>query len=133
MSLKLDDLYARAWQCEYDQPSFDAENNNVTPPNSHEIPVQSEFSTEEMRNTPGTTHVCSPEIFLQTDEVSEVTDTYPHVEPDVETSWEQPNSSTTNPRSSKYKLGHNPKPTCNDNYRYYFVSWTSVFHGTSST
>ena len=50
-----------------------------------------------MRNTPGATHECSPEIFPQTDEVSDVTDTYPHMEPDVESSSEQPENSPTNP------------------------------------
>ena len=60
VSLKLDDLYARAWEYDYEQPIFDAENNKTTPPNSHENPTQSDFSTEEMRNTPGTPHECSP-------------------------------------------------------------------------
>ena len=118
MSLQHDDLYARAWEYDYDQTIFDAENNNATPPNSQEIPVQSDFSTEEMRKTPGTTHECSPEIFRQTDELSDVTDTYPHMEPDVESNTEQPESSPNNPRSSKYNLRHNPKPNCNDDYRY---------------
>ena len=113
-----DDLYARAWEYDYEQPIFDTENNNVTPPNSHESPVQSDFSTEEMRNTPGTTHVCSPEILPQTDEVSDVTDTYPHMEPDVEANSEQLENSPTNLRSSKYNLRHNLKPNCNDDYRY---------------
>ena len=59
VSLKQDDLYARAWKYDYEQPNFDAENNNAKPPNSHEIPVLSDFSTEELRNTPGTTGECS--------------------------------------------------------------------------
>ena len=67
-----------------------------------------------MRNTPGTTHECSPEIFSQTEQLSDVTDTYPDVEPDVEASWEQPESSPTNPRSSKYNLRHYPKLNCNE-------------------
>ena len=53
--LKQDDLYDRAWKYDYVQPIFDAENNNATP-NEHESPVQSDFSNEEMRNTPGTAH-----------------------------------------------------------------------------
>ena len=118
VSLKHDDLYARAWEYDYEQPIFDAENKNVTPPNSQEIPLQSDFPTVEMRNTPGTTQECSPEIFPQTDEVSDVTDTYPHMEPDVEPNSEQPENSMTNSRSSKYNLRHNPKPNCNDDYRY---------------
>ena len=30
VSLQHDDLYARAWECEYEQPIFDAENINAT-------------------------------------------------------------------------------------------------------
>ena len=115
MSLKHDELYGRGWECDYEQPIFDAENNNATPPNAHKIPVQSVFSTEEMRNTPGTAHKCSPEIFPQTEETSDVTDTYPNMEPDVELSSEQPNSIPTNHRSSQYNLRHNPNPNWNDN------------------
>ena len=39
VSLNHDDLYARAWESDYEQPIFDAENNNPAPPNSHENPV----------------------------------------------------------------------------------------------
>ena len=115
VSLKHDDVYARAWENDYEQPIFDAENNNTTPPNSHELPVQ---STEELKNTSGTAHECSAEIFPRTDEFSDVTDTYPHMEPKADASSERPESSPTNPGSSKYNLRHNPKPNCNDDYRY---------------
>ena len=118
VSLNHDDLYASAWEYDYEQPNFDAENKKAVLPKSQEIPVESHFSTEEMRYTLGTTHECSPEIFPQTDEVSDVTDTYPHIEPDVETSLEQPEKSPTNHRSSKYNLRHNPKLNCNDDYRF---------------
>ena len=113
-----DDLYARAWEYDCEQPIFDAENDNAVPPNQREIPVQSDFSTEEMRNTQGNTHECSPEILPPTDETSDVTGTYTHMEPDVGTSSEQQRNSPSNPRSSKYNLRHNPKPNCNDDYRY---------------
>ena len=82
VSLSHDDLYARAWEYDFEQPIFDAENNSAATPSSQEILTQSDFSTEEMRNTPGATHECSPEIFPHTDKVSDVTDTYPHMEPD---------------------------------------------------
>ena len=118
MNLNHDDLYTRAWEYDYEKPSFDAENKNTAPTNPREIPVQSDFLTEEMKNTLGTTHVCSPEIFPETDDVSDVTDTYPHMEPGVEASLEQPKNIPTNPRSSKYNLRHNPKPNCNDDYWY---------------
>ena len=67
VSLNHDDLYARAWEYDYEQPIFDAENNNAVPSKSRENLVQSGFSTEEMRNTPGTTNKCYPEVFPQTD------------------------------------------------------------------
>ena len=89
VSINHDDLYARAWEHHYEQPIFDDGNNDATQPDSHEIPIQSGLSTGEMRNTLGTTHECSPEIFPPTDETSDVADTYTHVEPDVGTSSEQ--------------------------------------------
>ena len=118
VSLNHDDLFARAWEYDYEQPTSDAKKSNPAPPNSQENPVQSDFSTEEMRNTPRTTHDCSPENFSQTDEVIDVTAPYPHMEPDVETSSEQPENILTNSRSSKYNLRHNSKPDCNDDYKY---------------
>ena len=54
VSLKDDDLYARAWEYDYEQSVFDAENHNALPPSPHKIPVQSDFPIEEMRSTPGT-------------------------------------------------------------------------------
>ena len=71
-----------------------------------------------MRNTPGKPHVCSPEIFPNTDELGDVTDTCPHIEPDAEASSEQLQTTPTNPCSSKYDLRHCPKANCNDDYRY---------------
>ena len=110
VSINHDDLYARAWEHHYEQPIFDDGNNGAAQPDPHEIPIQSDLSTEEMMNTLGTTHECSPEIFPPTDETSDVADTYTHVEPNVGTSSEQQGNSPSNPRSSKYNLRHNPKP-----------------------
>ena len=117
VSFKHDDLYARAWEYDFEQPNFDAGNNNTDPPNSLDVPIQSGLSTEEMRNTTGTARECSPEIFPQREELGTVTYTYPHKEHDVEASSEQPNKSPTNPRSSKYNISHSRKPNCNDGYR----------------
>ena len=118
VSLHHDDFNARAWEYDFEQLTFDAENDNEAPPNQREIPVQSDFSTEEIKDTPGNQHVCPPDIFPNTDELGDVTDTCPHMEPDADTSSEQPQNSPTNPRSSKNNLRHNPKPNCNDDYRY---------------
>ena len=43
VSLNHDDFYARAWEYDFEQPIFDAENNNAAPPNPQEIQVQSDF------------------------------------------------------------------------------------------
>ena len=118
VSINHDDLYARAWEHHYEQPIFDAENNNSVSPNQPEIPIQTDLSTGKMRNTRGTTHECPPEISPPIDETSDVEDTYTHAEADVGTSSEQQGNSPSNPRSSKYNLRHNPKPNCNDDYRY---------------
>ena len=71
-----------------------------------------------MWNTPAIARKRSQEIHSHTEELCNVNDTYPYMEPDAETSLQQPNNSLTNPRSSKYNVRHNPKPYCNDNYRY---------------
>ena len=81
VSLHHDDLYAKTWEYNFEQPIFDAEKAKAAPPTLQEIPLQSDYSTEERRNTPGNPHECSPEIFSCTDEVSDVTDTCPHMEP----------------------------------------------------
>ena len=116
-SLKHDDFYDRAGECEYEEPIFDLENDNVTPPKSTEIVVQSDSATEETWNTPVSTRECCREILPPTEELCDVTDTCTYMELDAETSSEQPNSSPANPSCSKYNLRHNPKPKCNGDYR----------------
>ena len=46
--IKQDDLYARAWECEYVKPIFDSDYNNLVIPNSPEIRVRSEETADEM-------------------------------------------------------------------------------------
>ena len=62
VSLNHDDLFARAWEYDFEQPIFDAEKDKAAPPNLHETPLQFDYSTEEIRNTPGNPHVCSQRI-----------------------------------------------------------------------
>ena len=52
--IKHDDLYARAWECQYDKRIFDSNYNNLVTPNSPEIKIRSEEAVDEMRSTPGT-------------------------------------------------------------------------------
>ena len=64
-----DDLYARAWECEYDKPIFESDDNNLVTPNSPEITVRSEEATDEMRSTTGTIREDSPEIIPKVDQL----------------------------------------------------------------
>ena len=65
VNLKHHDLYARASEYDYEQPIFEAENNIAAPPNPHEIQVQTEILTQEMRKTPGIAHECPQKYFLE--------------------------------------------------------------------
>ena len=60
--IKLDDLYARAWECEYDKPMFDGDCDNLVSPNSPEVAVRSGETADETRSTPGTIREDSSEI-----------------------------------------------------------------------
>ena len=112
------DLYARALECEFDEPIFDSVYNTLVTPNSPEITIRSEEAADEIRSTPGTIREKSPEIIPQTDGSYGGTDTDHDMQPDADTSVEQPDPMPFNPRSSKYDLCHNPKPNCNDDYIY---------------
>ena len=37
--IRHDDLYARAWECEYDEPIFDSDYNHLATPSSPEITI----------------------------------------------------------------------------------------------
>ena len=115
--IKYDDLYVRAWECEY-EPIFYGDYNNLVTPKSSEITVRSEEAADEIKSTPGTIRKNSPEIFSQTNRSYDGTYMDQYMQPDADTSVEQPNPTPTNPRSSKYDLRQNPKPNCNDDYRY---------------
>ena len=112
--IRHDDFYARAWECEYEKPIFDSDYNILLTPNSPEITVRSEEAADEMRSAPGTIRENSPEIIPQADRSYDGTDTDHYMQPDSDTSVEQPDPTPTNSRSSKYDLCHNPKPNCNN-------------------
>ena len=113
-----DDLYARAWECEYDEPIFDSDDNILAAPSPPEITKRSEQTADEMRKTPGITPEISPEIIPQPDGSSDGRDVDRDTQQDADTSVEQLEPMPTNPRSSKNDLRHNPMPNCNDDYRY---------------
>ena len=122
------DLYARAWECEYDEPIFDSDYNNLAAPSPPEITIRSEQTADEVRNTSGITPENSPENIPHPDGSSDGRDMDRDTQPDADMSVEQLDPMPTNPRSSKYDLRHNPKPNCNDDYRYWFCPAT--FPGT---
>ena len=113
-----DDLYARAWDCEYDKPTFESEYNILATPSPPEITIRSEQTADEMRNTPGITPENSSEIIPQPDGSSDGRDVDCDTQPDADMSVEQLDPMPTNPRSSKNDLRHNSKPNCNDDYNY---------------
>ena len=61
------DKYARAWECNYKRPIFDAQYDNTAPPCLPEIVVRSDLPTGEMWNIPGTSEERYPESFPSTD------------------------------------------------------------------
>ena len=114
VSINHDDLYAAAWECEYERPIFDARYENAAPPNSPESDMRSDFPTKGTWNTSWSPRDRSPEICPRRDEVCDGKDTDSHTETDVETESEQHKPTPTNTRSSEYYLCHKPKPKCND-------------------
>ena len=68
--------------------------------------------------SPGTIREDSSEVFPHTDEIGDGTDTDHYLKPQAEVNAEPVNPTDNNPRSTKYDLRHNPKPKCNDDYRY---------------
>ena len=117
--IKHDDLYSIAWECQYDEPIFDTDYNNLATPSSPESTIRSEQVADETRNTPGTIAGSCLEIIPQPDRQSYGTDTDHDMQPDADTSVEQLNFPLTNPHSSKYDLRLKLKPNCKDDYRYW--------------
>ena len=113
-----DDIYARAWECEYDEPIFDSNYKNLAPPIPPESTIRSEQTADEMRSAPGIIPGNSPGNTPQPDGSCDGRNVDHDTQPDADMSVEQPDFTPTNPRSSKYDLRHNPKPNCNDDYRY---------------
>ena len=104
--------------CENDKPIFDSDLDNMVISNSPEISLRHEEAADETRSAPGTIHEDPSEILPHTRDIDDGTDTDHYMQPDADTSVEQIDPTSTNPRSSKYDLCHNPRPNCNDDYRY---------------
>ena len=105
-------------ECEYDEPIYDSDYNNLATPSPPEITIRSEQAADETRSTPGIIRENSPENTPQPDGSYDKRNVDHDTQPDAHTSVEQLDPMPTNPRSSKYDLRHNPKQNCNDDYRY---------------
>ena len=116
--IKHDDLYARAWESEYETPIFDNGQHEPDSDNTPEVTVRHDILNDETCTIPGTIQEDSPEILPHTDEIGDGTDTDHYMEPDAEVDAEPFSPTNNNLRSAKYDLRHNPKPNCNDDYRY---------------
>ena len=116
--IKHDDLYARAWESEYETPISGNGQDEPDRDNSPEVTVRHDLPKEETCTIPRTIQKDSPEILPHTDEIGDGTDTDHYIEPDAEVDDEQFSPTNINPRSTKYDLRHKPKPNCNDDYRY---------------
>ena len=124
VGIEHDDLYAMAWLCEYDEPIFDSDYNNMATPTSPQLTKRSEQVADEMTSTPGNISGKSLEIIPQPDCSYDGMDMDHDMQSDADTNVEQLDPTPTNPRSSKYDLRHTPKPNCNDDYRYWICQAT---------
>ena len=115
--VKHDDLYARAWECEYDEPILDSDYNNLATPSSPEITIRSKQEADENRSNPETIPESPPQIIPQPHRSYDGMDMDHDTQPDADTSVEQLDPTPINHCSSKYELRQNPKPNCNDDYR----------------
>ena len=55
VTIKHDDLYARAWECEYQTLNFDSDRDELDNHNSPKIPVRQYLEDDETCSIPGTT------------------------------------------------------------------------------
>ena len=116
--IKHDDLYARAWESEHETSISDKDQHEPDSGNSPEVTVRHDLPNDETCIIPGTIQEDSPEILPHTNEIGDGTDTDHYMEPDEEVTVEPFSPTNINPGSTKYDLRHNPKPNCNDDYRY---------------
>ena len=89
MITKHDDLFARAWECDYETPILNIDDHNTAPPDPTDFAVRSDLPPEEMWNPPGASRECGPEFFPSADGLYNGTDTYQFTEHDAEMSLEQ--------------------------------------------
>ena len=86
VSVKHDEFFVGAWECEYKKSIFGAAQFTRT---SSSVSFFNIGNVEHIRTRTGV----FPRNFSSVEQLCVVTDTYPDMEPDVETSSEQPNYS----------------------------------------
>ena len=106
--IKRDDLYARAWESEYETPTFNNGQREPDNDNSPEITLRHDLPNDETCTIPGTIQEDSSEILPHTDEIGDGTNTDHYMESDAEANSGQLSPTDGNPRSTKYYLRHNP-------------------------
>ena len=105
--IKNDDLYARAWECEYDEPMFDSDYDNLAIPSSPEFTIRSEQTADETGNIPVTIPESPPQIIPEAHTSYDGRDVDRDTQPDAGTGVEQLEPMSSNPR--EYDLRHTPK------------------------
>ena len=97
VTIKHDDLYARAPECEYEKPTFDSDKDRPNIPNSTGITLRSDPANYETGTFSGTIREDSPEIFPIGEESCDLMDTDIYKELDADKRLEQPNPTPINP------------------------------------
>ena len=87
--IKHDDMYARAWESEYETPNFDNGEHEPDSENAPEKTVRHDLSNSETCTIPGAIQEDSPEILPHTDRTGDGTNTDHYMAPDAETNSEQ--------------------------------------------
>ena len=119
MIIKIDDLYARAWECDYERPIFDADDDKTAPPHPPGIAERSNLPPEEMLNTPGTSRDFFPEIFQFNQPTDYQTKRIPISIRNVTQTWAWNSITLSLPTPIVHNTTYvNPKPNCNDDYRF---------------
>ena len=113
-----DDLYARAWECDYQKPIFENDRGELDIPKSTEFTVQSNLLNDGSCTIPDTIQRTFPEVFPQTEGMHDGMDTDHDAKYTWETNLEDNNTNSIKPRDKKYDMGFNMKLNWNDDTRY---------------
>ena len=94
-------MYARAWESEYETPTFDNGQHEPYIDNSLETSVRNDLPNDQTCTISGTIQGDSRETLPHTDEIGYGTDTDHYMEPDAEFNVEPLSPTDINPHSTK--------------------------------